>query len=57
LEILDLLENNEIIITVSGKHLTLKDKIKLLGFLKNDFYTVVSKNDFADEQEKKKSDK
>ena len=57
LEILDLLENNEIIITVSGKHLTLKDKIKLLGFLKNDLYTVVSKNDFADEQEKKKSDK
>ena len=53
MEILDLIENNEIIITVCGKPLNLKDRIKLLEFLKNDLYTVVSINDSAEEQGEK----
>ncbi|ACV64693.1 transcriptional regulator, XRE family [Desulfofarcimen acetoxidans DSM 771] len=57
LEILDVLENNTIIVTVSGKPLELKNKIKLLEFLKNDFNTVDSKNDFTDKQDEKKYDK
>ena len=40
MEILDILENKNTTITSSGKPLTLRDRIKLLEFLKNDFKTI-----------------
>ena len=39
IEILDILENKKTTVTSSGKPLTLRDKIRLLKFLENDFKT------------------